>query len=224
MGIETSTVRTYLQWIFVKLGVRTRVQLALVAVMVGVVDGEMVVRAWERYAPEVLGSGSYRQMDVTGTGPGWRPADGDERQTDSSLNPYSHWVYAPEWDDARDPAGAGGDWRGAGACAAESGRRCCGWRRRWRRGEALSDGVVGGGAAAVEGRRGTGRRVMGCGGIRGGGRSRRWWRRCALARRPGRSGGSNVRRGRAVERTLDTIVAAAPAAAEQLAQDGDGWV
>jgi DNA-binding CsgD family transcriptional regulator len=70
MGIETSTVRTYLQWIFVKLGVRTRVQLALVAVMVGVVDGEMVVRAWERYAPEVLGSGSYRQMDVTGTGPG----------------------------------------------------------------------------------------------------------------------------------------------------------
>lgn len=55
MEIETSTVRTYLQWIFTKLGVRSRAQLAVVALLTGLVDAGMVVRAWQMYAPEVMG-------------------------------------------------------------------------------------------------------------------------------------------------------------------------
>lgn len=55
MAIEPTTVRTYLQWIFVKLQVRSRAQLVVVALLTDLVDVEMVVRAWQEYAPEVIG-------------------------------------------------------------------------------------------------------------------------------------------------------------------------
>lgn len=55
MTLELSTVRTYMQWVFVKLGVRSRVQLTLVALMTGLIDANTVVALWRQYAPEACG-------------------------------------------------------------------------------------------------------------------------------------------------------------------------
>jgi len=58
MTLNLSTVRTYMQWVFVKLGVRSRVQLTLVALLVGLIDSTMVVALWQQYAPEACGPNS----------------------------------------------------------------------------------------------------------------------------------------------------------------------
>ena len=54
-ALELSTVRTYMQWIFVKLGIRSRVQLTLVALLTGLIDSTMIVALWQQYAPEACG-------------------------------------------------------------------------------------------------------------------------------------------------------------------------
>lgn len=62
MTLEPTTVRTYMQSVFTKLGVRSRVQLTLVALLTGLIDLTMIVALWQQYAPEACGP----TMEMTG--------------------------------------------------------------------------------------------------------------------------------------------------------------
>ena len=52
--VSERTVRTQLEMIYTKLGAIGRTQLAVLAVISGLVEPEAVVQAWQEHAPEVF--------------------------------------------------------------------------------------------------------------------------------------------------------------------------
>ena len=57
LSLEWRTVKSYLWHVYNRLGVRTRTQLAIVAIATGEIDVDQALRMWRHYAPEACGPG-----------------------------------------------------------------------------------------------------------------------------------------------------------------------
>jgi DNA-binding CsgD family transcriptional regulator len=55
LTLEWRTVKSYLWHVYSRLGVRTRTQLAIVAIATGEVEVDQALQLWRRYAPEACG-------------------------------------------------------------------------------------------------------------------------------------------------------------------------